>query len=161
MKAEDVAEFLQRRGGLVGGAYPSRALAVFNLIAERNALLDERQRFEARLFDMAETGDKARAERDALQRTFDMMWAAQSRAIAAWQERHDKPMTWPGHERLVDWLLEDRERLRAALQGLLRHPGIADMDPEDKDPEDHAAERAARSALEGTYDRNRRNRGRA
>ena len=89
------------------------------------------------------------AERNALQRTFDMMWAAQSRAIAAWQERHDKPMTWPDHARLVDWLLEDRERLRAALQGLLRHPGIADMDPEDKDPEDHAAERAARSALEG------------
>ena len=66
------------------------------------------------------------AERDDLQRTFDMMWSAQSRAIAAWQERHDKPMTWPGHERLVDWLLEDRERLRAALADAVEWMGQSD-----------------------------------
>ena len=56
------------------------------------------------------------AERDDLQRTFDMTWAAQQRAIAAWQERHDEPMTWPDHAVLVDWLLEDRERMRVALK---------------------------------------------
>ena len=75
MNAEEVAEFLRRRGRLIGGAYPSQALAVLNLIAER-------------------------------------------------------------------------DELRSALRGLLRHPGIADMDPEDKDPEDHALEGAARAALE-------------
>ena len=36
--------------------------------------------------------------------------------------------------------------LREALDGLLTHPGIADMDPRDKDPEDHVLERAAREA---------------
>ena len=43
----------------------------------------------------------------------------------------------------------ERERLREALRGLLTHPGIADADPSDKDPEDHALERRARQALKG------------
>jgi len=38
-------------------------------------------------------------------------------------------------------------QLVAALRGLLTHPGIADMAPEDKDPEDLALERAAYDAL--------------
>ena len=62
------------------------------------------------------------------------------------------PSRGGSHERkqaaAIRELIEERDRLRAALQGLLRHPGIADMDPEDKDPEDHALESAARAALE-------------
>lgn len=39
------------------------------------------------------------------------------------------------------------KQLRDALAWLLTHPGIADMTPDDKDPEDHALERVARNAL--------------
>ena len=54
MKAEDAAKWLTLYD------------AIRAVIDERDALLEERQRFEARLFDMAETGNQARAERDAL-----------------------------------------------------------------------------------------------
>ena len=49
-------------------------------------------------------------------------------------------------EARVKELEADNAALRDALAGLLTHPGIADMDPRDKDPEDHALERAAREA---------------
>ncbi len=40
--------------------------------------------------------------------------------------------------------------LERALKHLLRHSGIADVDPRDKDQEDQDVERAARAALKGT-----------
>lgn len=42
----------------------------------------------------------------------------------------------------------DNAALREALGGLLTHSGIADVDAWDKDPEDHAVERTARTALD-------------
>ena len=99
MNAEDAAEWLEN-------AATERGQSVFG--------------------DCAQSIRELIEDRDDLQRTFDMMWSAQSRAIAAWQERHDKPMTWPGHERLVDWLLEDRERLRAALADAVEWMGQSD-----------------------------------
>ena len=72
MKAEDVLFWMEARAKWEGksgrpAARPGeQADAIRALIAERDALLEERQRFEARLFDIATTGDQARAERDAL-----------------------------------------------------------------------------------------------
>jgi len=40
------------------------------------------------------------------------------------------------------------EEVAAALQGMLRHSCVADSAPEDKDAEDHDAERAAARAIE-------------
>lgn len=44
-------------------------------------------------------------------------------------------------------LLEAAEGVEKALSGMLRHSCVADADPNDKDEEDHAAERTARNAL--------------
>lgn len=44
-------------------------------------------------------------------------------------------------------LLDEVEALRGALAGMLRHSCVADTAAEDKDAEDHDAERAARRAL--------------
>lgn len=67
--------------------------------------------------------------------------------VAAWLER--STADYDGRmEAAIRALIAERDALREALASLLRHPGIADMAPEDKDPEDHALERAARAALE-------------
>jgi hypothetical protein len=55
----------------------------------------------------------ARAERaDELQRTFDIRWAADQRAIKRWQEAHpDSERVWPDHADMVVWLMEQHEGL--------------------------------------------------
>ena len=45
---------------------------------------------------------------------------------------------------------DELARLRGALKGMLDHSCVADTAAEDKDEEDHAAERAARAALSGS-----------
>ena len=44
-------------------------------------------------------------------------------------------------------LLDTAAALRTALDAMLRHSCVADSAPEDKDAEDHEAERMARAAL--------------
>ena len=95
MKAEDVAEWHDRSdaikramNGVQKTSHAEQAAAIRALIAERNALLDERQRFEARLFDMAETGDKARAERDALREALNR---ARRQSVAMLDYEHRVP----------------------------------------------------------------------
>jgi hypothetical protein len=56
-----------------------------------------------------------RGDNADMQFTLDMTWAAQQRAIKAWQETHDEPKVWPDHARLVGWLIEDRARLNRLL----------------------------------------------
>ena len=91
--------------------------------------LDEAQSDSEPNYRFTDAADAIRElieDRDDLQRTFDMMWATQQRAIQAWQERHDKPLTWPDHAKLVEWLLEDRERLRAVLREAIEWNGEDD-----------------------------------
>jgi hypothetical protein len=46
-----------------------------------------------------------------LQRTFELRWAADMRAIDRWQEAHPgSELTWPDHADLVVWLLERLEQ---------------------------------------------------
>ena len=45
-------------------------------------------------------------ERDELQGTFDLQWAADMRAIKQWQAATGKDMEWPDRARMVVWLLE-------------------------------------------------------
>ena len=67
--------------------------------------------------------ERLRAEAADLQATFDATWAAQQRAIVAWQEAHDEPEVWPDAAKLVGWLLEERARLRSALLGHVQREG--------------------------------------
>jgi hypothetical protein len=59
--------------------------------------------------------NEARDEIADKQRTFDLLWAAQMRAIERWQAAHPgNEMVWPDHAMLVEWLLEEIARLTAA-----------------------------------------------
>ena len=43
---------------------------------------------------------------DELEKSFDMRWDADMRAIKRWQEETGKQKTWPDHADLVVWLLK-------------------------------------------------------
>lgn len=48
-----------------------------------------------------------------LQRTFDLRWKADMRAIKMWQAAHPgNDLVWPDHADLVVWLLEQLDKLR-------------------------------------------------
>lgn len=57
----------------------------------------------------ADKFDQLREERDDLQRTFDIRWQADMRAIKRWQEATGRTMTWPDHADLCVWLMEQLE----------------------------------------------------
>ena len=77
---------------------------------------------------------------EELEQLFDLRWAADMRAIKAWQIAHpDQPKTWPDHADLGTWCLSRIEALEAALRE------IAYTEPEDK----YWFGRIARKALEG------------
>lgn len=51
------------------------------------------------------------AERDDLQRTFELRWQADQRAIKAWQAAHPgRDLVWPNHADMVMWLMTEREK---------------------------------------------------
>lgn len=63
-------------------------------------------------------------EGDALQRTFELRWEADRRAIKRWQAAHPgKELTWPDHADLMVWLLDECERMREVVMGLLEIEG--------------------------------------
>ena len=54
---------------------------------------------------------------EELEQLFDLRWAADMRAIKAWQIAHpDQPRTWPDHADLGVWCLSRIEKLEATLQ---------------------------------------------
>ena len=54
---------------------------------------------------------------EELEQLFDLRWAADMRAIKAWQIAHpDQPKTWPDHADLGTWCLSRIEKLEAALR---------------------------------------------
>jgi hypothetical protein len=59
-------------------------------------------------------------QRNELQRTFDMMWEADKRAIKLWQAAHPgNDMVWPDRCKLTYWLIDEVERLkRSAAESL-------------------------------------------
>jgi len=50
-----------------------------------------------------------------LESLFDIRWKADQRAIKRWQDATGKHDTWPDRADMVVWLLEERDRLLAAL----------------------------------------------
>jgi hypothetical protein len=60
----------------------------------------------------------ALAERDELQAVFDKTREANMRAIKRWQEVTGRDKSWPDHDYLILWLLEQWDDTRAALQDL-------------------------------------------
>ena len=53
---------------------------------------------------------------EELEQLFDLRWAADMRAIKAWQIAHpDQPKTWPDHADLGTWCLSRIEKLEAEL----------------------------------------------
>lgn len=71
--------------------------------------------------------DETQKELDDLQRTFDLMWAADQRAIKLWQANHPGQETiWPDRTQMVTWLLErleaverDRDHWREARRSAM------------------------------------------
>lgn len=66
---------------------------------------------------------------EELEQLFDLRWAADMRAIKAWQIAHpDQPKTWPDHADLGTWCLSRIEALEAALRALkaMHHAGGID-----------------------------------
>ena len=56
---------------------------------------------------------------EELEQLFDLRWAADMRAIKAWQIAHpDQPKTWPDHADLSTWCLSRIEALEAALRAI-------------------------------------------
>ena len=56
---------------------------------------------------------------EELEQLFDLRWAADMRAIKAWQIAHpDQPRTWPDHADLGTWCLSRIEKLEAALRSI-------------------------------------------
>ena len=54
---------------------------------------------------------------EELEQLFDLRWAADMRAIKAWQIAHpDQPRTWPDHADLGTWCLSRIEKLEEALR---------------------------------------------
>ena len=51
-----------------------------------------------------------------LEAVFDTKWDAEQRAIKAWQEKTGKHMTWPDHAKMVEWLMDELDAARAALE---------------------------------------------
>lgn len=57
----------------------------------------------------------AEAEAEELQRTFDLRWKADMRAIKRWQDATGRTLTWPDHADAVVFLLEKLDAAEAAL----------------------------------------------
>lgn len=79
--------------------------------------IDEERRYQAGELDhnLVQTRETRRlildaAERaETLDRTFDLRWSADMRAIKRWQERTGRTLTHPDHADLVVWLLDERD----------------------------------------------------
>lgn len=53
-------------------------------------------------------------ELDELQRTFDLQWKADQRAIKCWQEAHPgNDLVWPDRADMVVWLMEKWDESRS------------------------------------------------
>lgn len=53
---------------------------------------------------------------EELQKSFDLRWDADQRAIKRWQDANPgSDLTWPDHADLVVWLLDDRNRIEQDL----------------------------------------------
>ena len=94
---------------------------------------------------------------EELEQLFDLRWAADMRAIKAWQIAHpDQPKTWPDHADLGTWCLSRIEKLEAALREptlLMLLVGKKSLYSCSEDPEIEDARTCflamARKALEG------------
>ena len=86
-------------------------------IEKLEAALDEAA-FSQTLFDaVVGQRNKATDRIEKLEQLFDLRWAADMRAIKAWQIAHpDQPKTWPDHADLGTWCLSRIEKLEAALR---------------------------------------------
>lgn len=75
-----------------------------------------------RMADLHEKFAESRAEVGELQRTLNLMWDADQRAIKRWQDAaplgEDRSLTWPDRSKLTEWLLQERDEARAEVARL-------------------------------------------
>ena len=67
---------------------------------------------------MPDTGrrEKLRERLVELERTFEIRWQADQRAIKKWQEAHPgNDLVWPDRADMVQWLLSEMDKLRDEL----------------------------------------------
>ncbi|MCK1670352.1 hypothetical protein [Bradyrhizobium sp. 150] len=55
---------------------------------------------------------EAADELETFERSFDLRWKADMRAIKRWQAATGRKLTWPDHADLCVWLLEELERVK-------------------------------------------------
>lgn len=56
--------------------------------------------------------DALRTELADYERVFNLMWAADKRAIERWQQAHPgNDLVWPDRLKLTEWLLSEIDRL--------------------------------------------------
>ena len=68
---------------------------------------------------------------EELEQLFDLRWAADMRAIKAWQIAHpDQPKTWPDHADLGTWCLSRIEKLEAALREIAGNGNATGCNPQ-------------------------------
>lgn len=76
---------------------------------------DRIRRLVSALDQAANTISRLKGERDELQRTFDLRWQADQRAIALWQALNPgTDLTWPDRTDMVVWLLETLDQIEMA-----------------------------------------------
>jgi len=67
---------------------------------------------------MTDTGrrEKLRERLAEVERTFEIRWQADQRAIKKWQEAHPgNDLVWPDRADMVQWLLSEMDKLRDEL----------------------------------------------
>ena len=121
------------------GNFPIKALraALFTVMtfehlpAEHGRVVAERDAAEQQLRDLAEDGSsgadfwmRAQAETAKeladLQRTFDLRWKADQRAIKMWRDAHPgNDLVWPDRCDMVVWLLDQLDDAKTTIAVLI------------------------------------------
>lgn len=90
-------------------------------------------------------------EVEEYEQMFDLRYKADMRAIKRWREATGRHLVWPDHADLCVWLLEQNERLRAALEQIAGKNDLEGLSPEESPSAAYAAlhevELIARDAL--------------
>jgi hypothetical protein len=102
--------------GIAGSEYVDYPERVFDRVNEtRGGLKRALVAAKAEAQTLREKLEAAEKERDELQQSFDLRYAADMRAIKRWQEETGRTLVWPDHADLCVRLMKERDTLREAL----------------------------------------------
>lgn len=97
LSSEEIA-WLRNECGSTAAMFPQKTML---------AVLDHITALEAEIKTLREERDAAKVDADDLQRTFDLQWKADQRAIKRWRVAHPgNDNVWPDRANMVVWLME-------------------------------------------------------